>query len=159
MIVKTQESVHVQIICGWRQKKNTSKQWTKLKLFGPYTSENSINSNSWTSSNFWGGFRAPSILVLRQKVWIVVWKVAAPYLTYSTIPLHSYSYTMTRLPSTWALQPTCLSAASTGHTRQPEYKEGQHTIAACQILINSLDTSLKITQFSIKYDDQVNLSG
>ena len=41
-----------------------------------------------------------AILVLRQKVWIVVWKVAALYLTYSTIPLQLYSYTVTRLPST-----------------------------------------------------------
>ena len=99
-----------------------------------------------------------NILVLRQKVWIVVWKVAAPYLLYHTI-IQLYSYTVTRLPSTWALQPTCLSAASTAHTRQPEYKEGQHTIATCQILINTLDTSLKITQFSIKYDDRAHLSG
>ena len=30
----------------------TSEQSTKLKLFGHYTSENSINPNSWTSSNF-----------------------------------------------------------------------------------------------------------
>ena len=32
--------------------------------------------------------------------------------TLPTLPIQLYSYTVTRLPSTWALQPTCLSAAN-----------------------------------------------
>ena len=148
-------------ICGWRQKKTPLNSQQNSSYFGPYKSENSINSNSWTSSNFWFCLSGPQYFSTQTESLDCCVESCStlPTLPYHYTVIQLYSYTVTRLPSTWALQPTCLSAASTAHTRQPEYKEGQHTIAACQILINTLDTSLKTTQFSIKYDDRAHLSG